>query len=326
MHLIKFRKGFTLIELLVVIAIIAILIGLLLPAVQKVREAANRTTCGNNLKQIGMAVHSFSGTYNKLPGAMRCPWSQSNPGPAIPPSTGYNINVELMPYLEQDALYQVAVTTWTGMNPNDPWSWDAPYPSAPTATLKGKTLKVFNCPSDPTISNGFGTNQMNGWAACSYGASHMLFGQQRIVTYIGGNGKPDSDSSFNMGSVPDGTSNTVAFGERMAVCNTRDGTNIGGGGNLLWWPGGNWWWSAHDQGPTIANGGNGGQGNNWNQVPMTSIVDPNKCDRSRVSSPHSAAKILMLDGGVRDASPNLTQVTWERAITPNDGFPLGSDW
>ncbi len=59
---------------------------------------------------------------------------------------------------------------------------------------------------------------------------------------------------------------------------------------------------------------------------MTSIIDPNKCDRGRVSSPHSGAKILMLDGGVRDASPNLTQVTWQRAITPNDGFPFGDDW
>ncbi len=184
MSFIKFRKGFTLIELLVVIAIIAILIGLLLPAVQKVREAANRTTCGNNLKQIGMAVHSFAGTYDKLPGSMRCPWSQSNPGASPPPSTGYNINVQLLPYLEQDALYQVAVTVWAGVAPDNAWSWDAPYPSAPTGTLKGKTLKVFNCPSDPTISNGFGTNQMNAWAACSYGASHMLFGNRELFLIL----------------------------------------------------------------------------------------------------------------------------------------------
>ena len=98
------REGFTLIELLVVIAIIAVLIGLLVPAVQKVREAANRMTCSNNMKQIGIATHSYNDAFGILPGAMRCPFGESNPGVSPPTVTGYNINVALLPYLEQDAL------------------------------------------------------------------------------------------------------------------------------------------------------------------------------------------------------------------------------
>jgi prepilin-type N-terminal cleavage/methylation domain-containing protein len=94
------RGGFTLIELLVVIAIIAILIGLVLPAVQKVREAANRMKCSNNMKQIGLAVHSHHDTHNEFPKGTR----NDKPLPLAAPRITYMI--ELYPYLEQENTYR----------------------------------------------------------------------------------------------------------------------------------------------------------------------------------------------------------------------------
>src|SRR5215813_7082796 len=101
------RSGFTLIELLVVIAIIAILIGLLLPAVQKVREAANRMACSNKLKQIALACHNYESAHRVLPPAGKgYGWCRVLPGyPADPQTQNFNGMVLLLPYLEQEPLY-----------------------------------------------------------------------------------------------------------------------------------------------------------------------------------------------------------------------------
>src|SRR5262245_9095664 len=97
----KARRGFTLIELLVVIGIIAVLVGLLLPAVQKVREAANRLSCQNNLKQLALASHSYCGTYAAFP-----PGVQKALYDDAPAFRGYSLFTYLLPYLGQDNLYR----------------------------------------------------------------------------------------------------------------------------------------------------------------------------------------------------------------------------
>src|SRR5947209_7460243 len=124
------RRAFTLIELLVVMAIIAILIGLLLPAVQKVREAANRSKCQNNLKQIGLAVHNFEGAKGFFP-----PNSSAKPltAPAVYPGNFYSAWVRILPYVEQDALYQQVDFGVSSIQP----------------TISARRISLYICPSDP---------------------------------------------------------------------------------------------------------------------------------------------------------------------------------
>src|SRR5262249_27089334 len=149
------RRAFTLIELLVVIAIIAILIGLLLPAVQKVREAAARMQCSNNLKQLGLALHNYHDANNKLPPASQIPWwlfvQDKDDFMDFTLQFGPNWAVLLLPYFEQDNLYKqanpasypgVPITQGT-MPPNPNQNW---------RSIVATDLKVMLCPSDGSNS------------------------------------------------------------------------------------------------------------------------------------------------------------------------------
>jgi prepilin-type N-terminal cleavage/methylation domain-containing protein len=179
------RSGFTLIELLVVIAIVAVLVGLLLPAVQKVRATAARLQSANNLKQITLAVHGYEGTAGHFPD------SDANVGG---PRPNTSVHALLLPHLEQDAVLRAAAADGV---------WGAT-PAAPAAT----TIKVFRSPRDPSAPGDTYTQDGNVWAFSNYGWNEAVF----TNPYVAWNPR------YTFLSVTDGTSNTVAFGEQYAVC------------------------------------------------------------------------------------------------------------
>jgi prepilin-type N-terminal cleavage/methylation domain-containing protein len=203
------RRAFTLIELLVVIAIIAILIGLLLPAVQKIREAANRMKCSNNLKQLGLALHNHHDTNGVLPAARQQIANPANTSQVwIHSWTPYTL-----PYVEQEALFRQ-------------YRFDANWDDAVNAGAGGAirtSLTVFQCPSAPQGTQRHATRGTTDYAATTerlwpnphVSATQAAFVSNGDPNYIGvlGHGKTDGSGKRRLTDITDGTSNTMMLAE-----------------------------------------------------------------------------------------------------------------
>ncbi len=205
------RRGFTLIELLVVIAIIAVLVALLLPAVQQAREAARRTQCKNNLKQLGLALHNYHSTLDVFPPNL------------IPGGTNYNYSggnwgvlAYLSPYLDQTPVYNL-------MNLNAPTygfvggSWGIVDPNNKIAA--GIVIPLFLCPSDAfrSVGSGYGVNAFgpaNYVANQGSGLSNTASGPQNGSPY-NADGVFYADSHVRLADITDGSSNTAAMSESL---------------------------------------------------------------------------------------------------------------
>ncbi len=322
------RTAFTLMELLVVIAIIAVLIGLLLCAVQKVRESAARTQSINNLHQINLAIHHSQDQYGSMP-----PGFGFYPGgPADATYTGGdaglgNLFFHLLPLIEQGNLYDSTAEPGNGP-PGHAGTYHTPigptYPSIATYPLK-----VYQNPSDPSMSSsglidGSGT-AVDGWGACGYAFNAQVF--CKVDTH--GNFL-DWWASPRLGQTfADGTSNTILLAEKFAVCGPTGGPY--GGANA--------WAEAPGEGVTpvfsvskfpllgLPSGG----------IPSTGFLThfqvrplpyaSASCQYWLPQSSRSGGILVGLaDGGVRTVADGVSSDTWWAACTPSGGEVLDSDW
>jgi prepilin-type N-terminal cleavage/methylation domain-containing protein/prepilin-type processing-associated H-X9-DG protein len=302
------RKGFTLIELLVVIAIIAILIGLLVPAVQKVRDAAARSQCQNNLKQIGLAVHNYHDTYKRLP--------------AGGDAKGFSAHAYMLPYLEQSNIYNEINFTV------------APMAAANSAAM-AQTIPVFVCPSDPQTSLPAGQGGNN--YVWNYGSDMLFMSNQTAGPFMFGNTK------VTLQGITDGTSNTAAFSERrkgdwnnaiatpatdlytppgspktnddaVNLCNSFDPMNL------------SYQWRSDFGALWI-------QAYHWTMYQHVSLPNtygcafpPANCAMPANSGHTGGVNLVLCDGSVRFVSNSISLATWRAVGTRNGGEVVGSDF
>jgi prepilin-type N-terminal cleavage/methylation domain-containing protein len=345
------RRGFTLIELLVVIAIIAILIGLLLPAVQKVREAAARMTCQNNIKQLVLACHNYESSNSTLP-----PFAIGTTSQAA------SAHYLLLPFVEQDNLFRQA----NGISFN----------------VRTQGVKTFVCPTDPTVSGTqFGGDAVAANTArtsaggMAYGAATYAINAQ-VTTAALVNGHPTRGTTTLI-SITDGSSNTCLFAERMAWCTgpnypSATATPRLNAGSVTWsiwargprntvnsnWVDGapaatippaanpagpdgyTWWDGAHYDHPYRNSNTNNGPGprsdpnfrQNWdggvvNPGGIQAGTVPRACDYRRLQALHSGVMSAgIADGSVRSVRASISANAWMIVNNPKDGLVVPNDW
>lgn len=300
----RLRRGFTLIELLVVIAIIAILIALLVPAVQKIREMAARTQCANNEKQLMLAVHNYAGTFvSKLPPANFYQVVNPQNGAAAEGSAFY----ALLPFYEQQAVYNQYT-----QNIANPGYLGAQY----------VPLVMHFCPADPTVISPGIASTDGKTATGNYALNTCVFGANGTWAVKG------AYSPIRIGTIADGASNTIGIVEASGCFPGYPSTDPQTGlvNNLM-----TWWYMAYPNtvGPYWPDPDElPGQPNylGYYALPQIGVsamlMNPNLCQCYHTG----VMNLAIMDGSIRTVTAQISVTTWTNALNPSDGQPLGSDW
>lgn len=329
------RRGFTLIELLVVIAIIAVLIALLLPAVQQAREAARRTQCKNNLKQMGLGLHNYHDVYTQFPPA------------ALASSQGWGASwyMRILPQIDQAPVFQKL--TFNGAQHG--WAWTGSTEgSANGNVLRGTSISWALCPSSPMnpiaandipVTNAqyyaiSGTTDGNGFTnpAGSLKNCCTCCSGQELMGKISGVGMLVPTRGNNLASATDGSSNTIMVGEASNFVINSSGvgrnTQINGAHGIM---------MGTDTLATVESiGGTFGRVYNTTTVaygPNAPVIDQNSSwpgvgwnfgSNNPLNSAHTGGiHVLLADGSVRFIGDNIDMFTFRKLCSRNDGLAVG---